>query len=162
MPSVRADSSTAQLTMRPTTLQFSSFIETSSHSRTSGSSTITGRVDELALHGGETAFRHLVGHVVAADEAEVVAGGHGISGAEGDRERLPRGGVRPRLVGGVDADGDLVLQGDSRQAAFIMFGVPSSLYVPIISTGIGNIQFFTPKFFFMAFRSLFRLGHHLH
>lgn len=29
-----------------------------------------------------------------------------------------------------------------------MFGVPSSLYVPIISTGIGNIQFFTPKFFF--------------
>lgn len=148
--------------MRPTTLQFSSFIETSSHSSASGSSTITGRVDELALHGGETAFRHLVGHVVAADEAEVVAGGHGISGAEGDRERLPRGGVRPRLVGGVDADGDLVLQGDSRQAAFIMFGVPSSLYVPIISTGIGNIQFFTPKFFFMAFRSLFRLGHHLH
>ena len=30
-----------------------------------------------------------------------------------------------------------------------MFGVPSSLYVPIISTGIGNIQFFTPKFFFI-------------
>ena len=34
-------------------------------------------------------------------------------------------------------------------AAFIMFGVPSSLYVPIISTGIGNIKFFTPRFFFM-------------
>ena len=35
-------------------------------------------------------------------------------------------------------------------AAFIMSGVPSSLYVPIISTGIGNIQFFFPRFFFIV------------
>ena len=35
-------------------------------------------------------------------------------------------------------------------AAFITSGVPSSPYVPIISTGIGNIQFFLPKFFFMV------------
>ena len=109
-----------------------------------------GRVDEFAFHGGETAFRHLVGHVVAADEAKVVTGGHGVGGAEGDRERLPCGDVRPGLVRCVDADGDLVLQGIPPQAAFIMFGVPSSLYVPIISTGIGNIQFFTPKFFFIV------------
>ena len=42
LPSVIADSSTAQLRILPTTLQFSSFIETSSHSRTSGSSLTTG------------------------------------------------------------------------------------------------------------------------
>ena len=37
------------------------------------------------------------------------------------------------------------------QAAFIRLGVPSSPYVPIISTGIGNIQFLLPKFFFILF-----------
>ena len=42
LPSVMADSSTAQFTILPTTLQFSSFIETSLHSRTSGSSLTTG------------------------------------------------------------------------------------------------------------------------
>ena len=72
-----------------------------------------GRIDELALHGGEAAFRHLVGHVVAADDSEIVAGGHGVGGAEGDRERLSRGDIRPGLVRGVDAEGDLVLKGDS-------------------------------------------------
>ena len=72
-----------------------------------------GGIDELALHGGETAFRHLVGHVVAADDAEVVTGGHGVGGAEGYSERLSRGDIRPGLVRGVDAEGDLVLQGDS-------------------------------------------------
>ena len=71
------------------------------------------RIDELALHGGEAALRHFVRDSVSADEAQVVAGGHGVGGAEGHRERLPRGDVRPGLVRRVDADGDLVLQRDS-------------------------------------------------
>ena len=71
------------------------------------------RIDELALHGGEAALRHFVRDSVSADEAQVVAGGRGVGGAEGDRERLSRGDIRPGLVRGVDADGDLVLKGDS-------------------------------------------------
>ena len=71
-----------------------------------------GRIHERALRHGETALRHLVGRLVAARDAEVVAGLHGVRRAEGHGEGLSRSNVRPRLVAGVDADRDLVLKRD--------------------------------------------------
>ena len=44
------------------------------------------RIHKLALHDGETALRHLVGRLVAAHDAKVVARLDGVRRAEGDSE----------------------------------------------------------------------------
>jgi len=101
------------------------------------------RIHKRTFLGGKAALRNFVRLLVAADKPKIITGVYRVGSAKGDSE---------------DVSMQMVIWSSSvmpPQAAFIMFGVPSSLYVPIIRTGIGNIQFLTPKFFFMVISLLF-------